>query len=256
MGNFKLEHVSYSSLNEYDQCPKKFYWNKVAGHKPKFNRLYFAFGHAVHEALAAYYEGKIPNSHPTICDPIAVFESAFEKEKDTIEYIKGETFEKALDIGRRLIKVFIGSGEKIWLQPKAVENWFTVDMANPLTGEKLGVKFKGIIDLVTVDDIVVEHKTSASEWKQERVDSELQTSGYALGFRLLTGRSPKAIVYNILVKQVRNPRFQTFITYRDEGKMVLFFEWAKDIVGKINYGLYPYNRGKRCRTCVYRDICI
>jgi len=59
------------------------------------------------------------------------------------------------------------------IQPLFVEKAHTMDVGD-------GLLFNGIMDLVTVDHIVVDYKTSAKLWPKQRAEEETQLTAYTM----------------------------------------------------------------------------
>lgn len=252
-----LKYISYSRLKLYDTCPRCFYWQYVLGYKTLKDPIYFVFGKAVHTALAQFYSNERyrihPMSTPTApADPIEMFKDEMRKGYVNVSESNRKSLDQSVYIGIKLLDNFMKSKERMFVDPEGIEHEYFIDFQNPVTKEMAGVKFKGYIDLFSYDDWIVEHKTSVSEWKQERADKEFQASAYALAFYLLKGKMPRGIVYQIFVKQVTRPRVQTIITYRDMKDMVQFYEWGSDIISKVRQGIYPRNP-VICKECGERD---
>ena len=105
-----------------------------------------------------------------------------QKVEENIRYKNGEADMKLAVLAKELlglyfqnpIKDVIGSGIP-----------FVIPLSNPSNGDKLGVYFKGFIDLVEKDDIIAEFKTSKQAMNQRDVDSHLQLTVYSFFYECL-----------------------------------------------------------------------
>ena len=70
---------------------------------------------------------------------------------------------------------------------------FVLPLSNPSNGDKLGIDFKGFIDLVEKDDIIAEFKTSKQAMNQRDVDNHLQLTIYSFVYELIYQRPPKLL---------------------------------------------------------------
>lgn len=192
------EYESISSLKLFNDCPRCYWLNYVAGLVEESSPAQ-VLGSEVHKAIADYHLGKEPE-------------------------ISGE--------GNKLYQVYRENTSELKLD--ALEKEFEVDVEHLATGEVLPVKFKGFIDGIdTKTGWIFEHKTSSNYWTYEDVATNIQATGYAYAYFKLYGDLPKGIRFNILKKNKGKCKFQALETYRTYEDLIYFFNWFKDTIERI-----------------------
>lgn len=192
------EYESISSLTKFNDCPRCYWLNYVAGLVEASSPAQ-VLGSEVHEAIADYHLGKKP---------------------------------ELSDEGKGLYQVYVENALELKLD--ALEREFLVDVEHIASGEVLPIKFKGFIDGIdTKTGWIFEHKTSSHYWKYEDVATSIQATGYAYAYFKLYGELPRGIRYNILKKNKIKSKFQALETYRTYDDLIYFFNWFKDTIERI-----------------------
>lgn len=186
----KIKTVHITSLQMYENCPHCWYLENVVGvEKPKSPEL--DLGTKVHKAIEKWHK----TGRKVLTMPEAPFLKAY-------------------------IKHY---GENYWNEDsQLLEHKFEIELKNPVTDAPSGVLFAGTIDRV-VDNWLFDHKTSKSNWSQEKADSDLQASGYYLAHYLLTGKLADGFTFNVLVKN-KTKVCRPVTTYREMNDLELVFE--------------------------------
>ena len=221
--------------------------NYILGKKPKSN-LAMHFGSCIHKGLEVFY--KTGNEEAA--------ENAFIKEFSAakIELKPKESMEREGKMGVKMLKKYFSSIERPYFDVKEVEYKFDAYLSHPITGEKIKRPFRMILDLITKDDFIVDHKTSSSFWSEQDLDENMQASCYWLGFLSHFGKEPTGFVFNFFIKRVNEPKFDAQAVERDIGQLTYFVEHANYVIEQIEKGNFPKNVGSRCRHCPYRYICL
>lgn len=163
------EYFSFSQLRLYGDCPRKYYFNYILKRYPKQN-LAMAFGFAFHSALEEYYKtGDIDKAESRFI---------FDLTEAKIELKLGESVEKEGKIGLNMLRKYFYSQEKPYFKAKEVEYKFQVDLKHPVTGKLLGIPVRGVMDMITMDDFIVDHKTSSGIWTMEKLEEDMQSTFY------------------------------------------------------------------------------
>jgi len=242
-----MDYFSFSQLKMYEQCPRRFYWEYVCKRKPK-KSLALAFGAALHSALEVFYrEGDAKKSEETFINELL---------KADIQLKGKESIEKEARIGLNMLRKYFRSPERPYFNVKEVEYKFQTILKDPLTGRKLDLPVKGVMDLITKDDLIVDHKTSSSIWKMEDIETNLQAVCYWLAFESIFGREPLGFVFNFFIKRVNEPKFDAQPIQVDESLKLYFIEYAQYIVNQIRKKNFPQKIGRQCRYCPHRFICL
>ena len=189
-------HLSVSQVNTFLLCPEKYKHSYVVGTPPSHRPAALSFGSAIHHALATFYGflktyGKKPSQ--------GRIQTAFSDRWDVelrdslpIQYKAGEDAGKVKDLGIAMLK---RSHEDGFVPDKviAVEQPFSVEIHDPETGVILEEALVGAIDLVAEHEgrtVIVEHKTAARKFAQDRLTFDLQPTAYQIAARELGIHKP------------------------------------------------------------------
>lgn len=215
--NFRPHHISYSQIQMYENCPQCYQLNYVMGVYPAEKPEAFSFGSIFHLALATHYSGG---------DFWKGFEEGLRKENITNAKIQHK-YKEAMKVMWDHYSVF---GKQY--QASKVEHEFMVQLRNPLSGKYLTVPMKGVIDLITTDEIVVDHKTSSSEYGDEQREAP-QLLIYSMAYRALFGRPPKQLAFSVFRKDSKVGLWQEYPVQVDEMAEAILWTKIKFTLDKI-----------------------
>jgi CRISPR/Cas system-associated exonuclease Cas4 (RecB family) len=210
------------------------------------------FGGAIHKALEVFYrEGDRDKAERVFID-----EFSRGVTNDNVELKKNENVEKEGKIGLRMLERYFDSPERPYFKVKEVEYEFQIKLKDPMTKRELDLPLKGVIDLITEDGLIVDHKVVNQIWKTEEIETDLQATCYWLAYESIFGESPQAFVFNFLIKRVNEPKFDAQATQRDAGQKLYFIEYANYIIKNIKEEKFPKKVGSHCRYCPFRNLCL
>lgn len=246
----EISSVSHSAMQCYEECPAKYHFLYVRGIKPDKKSLPLGIGNAVHKVLAEQYKGIKSNNPISFDDAFKVFKEGISG--GDIDFKEGSLEETLLEY-EPIIKVILNN--PLPIDPNRIENFFKVKFQNPKTKELLAPKLSGIIDLTTVDDIIVEHKTSAKQYKEENITDSFQHVVYYVSYHQIYHKPPSQILYHVIYK---NPRvlpeiYKVRVSQADVDK---FFNWSKRIISGITNDDWKAKPSFKCRWCDYKDLCL
>ena len=252
-------HVSVSQINTYVLCSEKYRHSYVVGTPPSHRPAALSFGSAIHHALAVFYGFiKAHGKKPSPGRIQAAFSDRWEVElRDSlpIQFKNGEDAGKVKDLGVAMLKRFCEAG---FLPDKviAAEQPFSVAIPNPETGMIHEEALVGAIDLVAEHQgqvIIVEHKTAARKFAQDRLQYDHQPTAYQFAAREL-GISNPGLAFQVLLK-TRSPQVEfTTITRSKEHEEEMLSTYTQ-VLTAVAQGLFWKNRGWMCGGCQYRYRC-
>ena len=220
---------------------------------PERKALALVLGSAIHKVLATQYEqlrdGKVLKEE----EAMEVLLKALKSEPIDIDETKQTIDTIALD-SKHIVQKICNNPLKI--KPKNVERFFVVDFKNPLTGEILGPKLSGVIDLDTVDNEIIEHKSSGKLWTDVDIKNTLQHVVYHVGYYNLHKTLPKKIYYHVIYKQNKSgiDLFEVNISDID---VMNFFNVARSVINNIEKEIWnPTPSQFGCRFCDYSKVCL
>lgn len=260
-----IAHLSYSTLDQWFQCPKKVQLAKIMK-APTTPAWWFAGGSAVHAATEAY-------DHWTLGDPLTrgrfavgeEFEKAFEAEVQEIEErcpdrsrwraagVKDdpEVYGKWMELGPELVMAWIRwrreSPYTIWHTPKG-EPAIEINLSTTFPGCEREVKayadrimYHPVLDQLTIIDL----KTGS-----RRPNSPLQFGVYAAGLEHL--HSVKAPVGAAFMNREGSlAKAFSLGKYTPEYVGKLFGQLSRAVDAKV----FPAHLGGSCRMCDVQDSC-
>jgi len=123
--------------------------------------------------------------------------------------------------------------------------------------DDLPVPFRGTLDLITEDHLIIDFKTTSQKWSQEKADGLLQPTFYWFMAKA-EGISPNKFVFKILIKK-SHPEVQTLETTRTEEDLWALIQRARVLIQAIEKGVFPPTNPENwwCspRFCGYYATC-
>jgi len=248
-----IDHLSSSQINLYLQCALKYKYAYIDRLPKPFRPSALVFGGALHSALAWLHQERMKGNGVSTDRLFRIFEADwYSQTVDTdIRYKDGEEEMKLVVMGKEMLGLYFRQpAGKI----KGAEVPFIVPLANPVTGEDLGVNLEGFFDLVEVGDTIVEFKTSAQALSPNDIRAQLQLTAYGYAFELLYGRSPRAFKVVNFVKN-KKPRIELLDTSRGKSHYETFLLIAEQVLRGIRSEIFFPRPGFWCKDCEYANIC-
>ena len=227
MSELLPDHLSYSSIYTYLNCPRQWMYKYILK-RPSPSSEEQIVGKAIHQAVQGYLaEGGSVSTR---------YYAAF------AEATRGHSIpwktspEAAANEGARLLsneRVQYGLNTLTLRSPADIERKIELHVPD------VPVPVIGFIDWIDADGVPVDLKTSARSWSQFRVDTELQPSFY-LAALAQAGEMPPAFKYVTLIK-TREPKFETFTTYRTDDQIFWLYRLIREVWRAIYDYHYPPN---------------
>lgn len=232
-------HLSFSQLRSYQECPRSWYYAKVAQAEPERTPASLAFGSAVHAACAAVNEAAMYGEWVNAGN---VFDRAWAEftAPGAVPLALGDDDEVAAlaEKGRAMVAIY-KAPERI----VAVEQRVEIDLDAELP------PLVGYIDVLRQADdglVVGDVKTSAT-----RVIADVEMLAAQLGLYsqaypvvraeaivLFKGKVPAQTVQCVTPWPVNRLR-----------------TWAVEVHAAMQAGVKFAHRSRNCRTCQFRDRC-
>lgn len=244
------DHLSYSQISLYLECPLLYKLRYVEGEKGEAVPAALVFGSAIHKALAGFYTDVMDGELFSLAAFLGAFEEAWSHavEEREIIYKEAEDFDSLLALGTEMLKVFARS-----VMPQkviAVEVPFEFRLEHPVTGEDSSVPLKGVIDLIEEDESgtlwVVDHKTAGRAYSEPQIVGDLQMLIYAAAVKQLDVVDGRDVMlrFDVLTK-AKKPKFLRYPMYRDDNDIARLFEIVEGVWQAIDAeAFYP-------RCCIH-----
>jgi len=252
-------HVSVSQVNTYLMCSERYKHTYMIGTPQSHRPAALGFGSAIHHALATFYGFlKAHGKKPSPGRILAAFSDRWDVElRDSlpIHYKNGEDAGKVKDLGVAMLKKFSEAGF-VPDRVIAVEQPFSVAIQDPDTGVILEEALVGAIDLVAEHEgstVIVEHKTAARKFAQDRLMFDLQPTAYQFAARELGIHEPQ-LVFQTLLK-LKSPRVEVTTVTRTKEQELEMLSTYSQVLKAIAQGIFWKNRGWMCGDCQFGYMC-
>ena len=252
------DHISYTQINTYLSCPLKYSFQYIEKIPWPFKPEALVFGSAIHQSLEHFYTGRKEGRSVPLKEMLAIYDASWEKDvgDNEIRFKNGNTRESLMKNAEAMIETFLATvkpGEVL-----AVEQAFSVDIINPETKEKLDVPLEGRIDLIEqtrTGIAVIDHKTAAKKYDDERVANDLQLTAYSYVMSR-QGHDPEDITlrFDVLLKNGKCA-FQTYATFRTPLDHQRLFKTAKSVINGIKAEAFYPQKSWMCNGCVFEKEC-
>jgi len=254
-------HVSFSAISSYLRCPRSYEARYVRRVPPATRASSLAFGSAIHEALAIFYAAlRDHRPEPAYEDLVDVFNVAWKRqlaEQPPVLFDERDTADSLATAGAKLLDCFLAQAPRP-AEVLAVEAPFSIEIADPDTGEVLPERLVGAFDVVVRDADggcrILEHKTGARRWTADRLAYDLQPSAYTLAAPEL-GYGDADVTIQLLLK-TKAPAFETYAVARTEQDRCDLRRVVCGVLAAIRAQAFYPVRDWPCRSCPYAGPCV
>lgn len=224
-----IEHLSYSSISLYLDCPEA--WRrKYIAQEPTKKTSALAFGSAFHGTIERMIQS-------TQYDWASIWSEEFGKAFQDITWESGETPEQHYNEGVRLlshedVKTAIQS-----IQPKSSDH---IEKKVELRVPGVPVPVIGYIDIILADGTPADFKTSARSWTQDQSNNSLQTLFYLAAMNQMGFEVNWRFKHFVFVK-TKTPQVQVLEHSHTPGELFFLFEMIKRVWEGISKEFFPLN---------------
>jgi putative RecB family exonuclease len=251
------DYISFSQFNLCCRCGVQYKLRYIDGIKiPPSTSL--INGKDYHSTVEMNHRQKVNSAADLpLADLKDFYASAVETEfkgevlfsKDEKGKAKGTVLDETIKRGHAALGVY----HKNWapsLQPLEIEKVFLAPLGDDLP------PLKGVIDLITSDMRVVDHKTASKSPSKDEGEKSMQLSGYAIGFHALYGYLPEELELQYsVVPESLNAKPVSVKTRRSAEQLDSFKERVKLVVNAIRFRVFtpPEQSSWACGYCGYKD---
>lgn len=253
-----LRPLSNSQISSYLRCSMMNYWRYEKGIKSAPNTA-MSLGVTIHAALEHNFKQKILTRRDLPVNQVTeYFREEWRKAVETTLFDPDEDTspETIMDQGVELITKYQDEIAPT-IQPKFIEQKFSVRLPGMMRD------VIGYIDLIDIDDIIVDHKTSKADPKLDNLAKDFQLTLYKIAFRKRHGRNPGGLRYDYLVRKIRKGQLLTSITQvaveRTEAQEMMLVSAFSTVEKGLNLKLFfpnPTFFGCSAAGCGYWNMCM
>ena len=253
------DYISPSRLNLWLKCPLAFKLRYVDGVITPTSPAAFV-GKVVHAALETHYRhrqlGLTMPVDTLLRQLIDRWEESAAEEGVGFSSVAAEATCRRQAI--ELVALYVTQLPADEPRPLAVEVTVESPLADPVTGEHLGIPLLGIMDLVLPHadgPEIVDFKTAARSSTTLEIVHEIQLSCYSYLFRRTTGQHESALEIRSLVK-TKVPKIDTCrFPARSAAHFRRLFAVIRGYLDDLDSGKFVFRPGLGCDYCQVRAQC-
>lgn len=245
----ELDHLSYSSISAYLDCPEN--WRrKYIAKEPTQSSPALAFGSAFHGTI----EKLVVNQTPEI-NPLSIYpEHAIYHEKSLwqIEFEKAttgqsifwglDTPEAIYNDGIRMFSNPLILSELKKIAPGIDEQGHKIERQVELRVPGVPVPIIGYIDIILDDGTPADFKTSAKSWTDDKAQESLQSLFYLAAMNQM-GIPVNWKFKHIVFVKTKEPKVQMLEHSHKPGELFFLFDLISRVWRGIEHEVFPMNPG-------------
>jgi hypothetical protein len=235
------------------RCPRQYQFRYIEGLKiPPSGAL--VLGRAWHEAIEHNYSQKIASGCDLPSSEVeGVFADRFDKglASEEVAFVEGEEPGALKDQGVALTATHHREIAPL-VQPAEVESEFRVSL-----GEDFPYELLGYFDVIDKGGVIIDNKSWGRRKSQEDIDTDLQLTCYALGYRIAKGAPESGLRIDAVIKN-KKPVVQQITTSRTNDDCRFLLGLIENVADAIQKGVfYPNPTHNLCspKWCGYWSKC-
>lgn len=256
-----FDHLSWSGITTYRQCPRKFAFRYVEQAPAEFTPASLTFGSAFHHTFQHLHQARLTGLPiPSEGDLMDAFDAGWHAETEKgppVKFGKEETLESLHELAERMVGAYrrhvlegphgghvlaIEEAERFRLLPDVPPIEMRLDLLE-IQGEDL---------------IVSDLKTSRSAWNDDKVRENLpQLVLYAHGLLpLIRDLGVKRVVPKfIIVTKAKAPKVQVLEPKATKYDAQKLKHTVADTWAAVQAGIFMQHEGWQCAQCPYKTRC-
>lgn len=270
----KPVYLSPSAVLEYEDCPRKYFHDKVERREPEVMAATMVFGRVVHRVCTEHVLARAEARDHSLTDRSTRFGELWHRARaeQAMDFGSRYGFDDLLAMGERLCATFVEAWRASGLTPVLSDE-------GPLVERKLhwraeGVRMRLIPDVVAMDErgsiVVVDIKTPQQASDEEFLSVFDQLTAYQLAVEQSAARFGIAGVDELALMEAPKrkvdaqrglPRFETpkRVPARGEADKAEYRQKIQDVAGDVRAGRFPRRprmpHNTPCAMCDFRRLC-
>jgi hypothetical protein len=253
----ELSHLSYSSINTWQLCPRSWAYRYVERIQAKRSAA-LVFGSAFHTTLESYIRARCDGLTE---EAVSIWSRVWQAEMKTAVDIDWDT-DTPEQLSNDGVRMFGHKDTQMLLhnlQP-------LIEAGEPVIERKVELRVPGVplpiigyIDMVQSDHVPCDFKTAARAWTLDKLDGELQPLFYLAA--LSQGNYKPCTSYRfrhyVFVK-TKTPQVQTLESLHSAAELLWLLDLIRSVWVAIQAGAFPCNTSSwKCsaKWCEYWSLC-
>lgn len=244
------DHLSYSQISAYLACPLRYKFQYVDGVPPAFTSAPFAFGVAIHEAAAAFYQTRLEGEQLRPDEMVDVYADCWRRQ-ERVRFFNGDSERSLMEKAKLILSVFHECFDPS-VSILGVEEFFEL----PIGGLP---PFQGYIDLIEQSAggqiTIVDLKTASKKLPEANVHTNLQLTAYSLGAAAL-GFDARAMNLRLdVLLKTRSPEMLRYETTRSDDDRHRFVKTLHGVWHGIHKNIWFPREDWHCAQCAWSTSC-
>lgn len=242
----EIDHLSYSSITAYLDCPEN--WRrKYIAKEPTRSSPALAFGSAFHGTL----EKLVCN---TDVDPLSIWRGEWTRATEGQDIFWGtDTPEAVCNDGVRMIGHQIVLAEVRKIKPAWDEVGPKIERKVELRVPGVPVPIIGYIDIILEDGTPADFKTSSKSWTEAKASDSLQSLFYIAALNQ-AGEKVNWKFQHIVFVKTKEPKVQIFEHKHSAGELIFLFDLIARVWRGVEHEVFPMNTGTWKCSPLYCDF--
>lgn len=229
-----INHLSYSSISLFLDCPEAWRRKYIAQEKTKSNTA-LAFGSAFHGTVERIIQSNAQANWQ------GIWREEFKKSfTDDITLEQNETLEQHYNEGIRMLNNKEIQNTIAQIRPRHDESGAMIERMVELHVPNVPIPIIGYIDIILEDGTLGDFKTSERSWTQEKASSSLQPLFYLAALNQKGFEVNWYFRHYVFVK-TKTPQIQIIDHRHKPGEIFFMFETIKRIWDGIRKEYFPLN---------------
>jgi hypothetical protein len=247
--NLPKNYISYNQIRLYQLCPQKYYLTYIKQIRTPINDKVF-LGIVFHSVVEKYFLQKIKGIQQNSEHILLYFEDQYKKLKDELDIQWKIPEEDTKKRGLSFVKYFFKELAST-IEPLMVEKEMEIEIP------EVGVKMRGVIDLVEKDFSITDFKTTTAKWSKARAkNSYLQMFIYKYLFEQCFGDVITKLRFRILYsKSISSIRHQVLCIKSSDVDFTKMIDIVKYVTENISKGVFYKNESYACGFCELINDC-
>ena len=256
-----LDHLSWSGIECYRQCPKKFAFRYVEQAAPEFTPSSLAYGTAFHHVFGHVQQARMEGLPvPSEGDLLDAFDMGWQEataDGVPVQFNKSEDMDSIHDLATRMIAAYrcfaldeLAGGTIVAIEE--AERFRILPDVPPIEMR---------LDLAEVRDnclIVSDMKTARNRWNEQKIRDNLpQLVLYAVGLApLIRDLGVRRVVPKfIVVTKGKKPKVQVLEPKATKDDVQKLKHRIADTWAAVRAGIFMQHEGWQCPMCPYKTRC-